>query len=104
MPTRRVTVNPTTAVHVANVNENRITLTIKNMSGINVDTGTLCRLSRARNVGRGEGYILDDNEILHFTKVDGDHPDKELYARMVSGYGTLCIIEEFGIPPKKGWW
>ena len=68
---------------------------IKNMSGIDGKTGTLCRISDVRDVGSGEGYILDDNEIIIMQRVDRDRPDKAWFARMVSGTGTICIIEVY---------
>lgn len=95
MPTNQVYPTSTDAIQIVAVNEKRETLTIKNFSSLDSKTGTLCRISNSKNVTKGEGYILDDNEVIHLIKADGDKPDREWYARMVSGTGSLCIIEQF---------
>ena len=95
MSTKQFQVLTSAVKQFTDVNNRRQLLMIKNMSGIDGKTGRLCRISDVRDVGSGEGYILDDNEIIIMQRVDRDRPDKAWFARMVDGPGTICIIEEY---------
>lgn len=90
MPTRAATVVTTEARQHVQWNPKRASLILRNVSANPI---FICedRVSVTTN-----GFDLNENEVIAFSRRDGDEPEIALYFQSTGGNATLKIVERFG--------
>jgi len=103
MPVNQITI-ATTPTQICEENPRRVTLLIKNCTGIGVPTGLYFRLADNKgDVTVNRGYLIEPKEIIILRKIYGDHPEKAWWGQSAAGNSCCTIIESIslkGEPPE----